>query len=507
MSNELKEIPVFAKKFISEFIHIKEIDSILLENLEFQEQEGIKILILPIVDQVPENKRGIARIFISNSSDIPLDLSVYYSVTGWFSDLNKLDNIKYVNTIKIYPSEVFVRDIVFKSSVKQGKNYFQLIVSKKKARVPKEFIATHMEYSQIREILEDVQIERSNYLGMSSKAYVDPRSLNYWLYYSIFGPNVYRKDGIIFLLLKILGILAGGTFIALSFLLSHIFAREYILPAASIVIIISLLSLFTNADRKKIKLIRELGLSEQKKKVKLDIIIETTKEGLTKFCLNDINFGYNKDTNVISWKPGANKLYEKLITTISDTLNIPTNLEPTGEIVVSAIPQVTPQVKETRAVEAVDTDTGEDFGIDLDDEDGIAFDKGVIESVSEDAQAVSMEIDGVQMDIDVVESTTSVTPDIESIRTEPEIKQHIEPMVTDSAVEPEVDKIESSTSVEPKIQPIETKSEGVLSDTRGLVTPGKKIDVDTIPAPKKLPVKPKKDTSKGSVREMNEEEK
>ncbi|MCG3221097.1 MAG: hypothetical protein H7641_06915, partial [Candidatus Heimdallarchaeota archaeon] len=63
MSNELKEIPVFAKKFIPEFIHDIEIDQILLENLDFQEQEGIKILILPIIDQIPENKRGIVRVF------------------------------------------------------------------------------------------------------------------------------------------------------------------------------------------------------------------------------------------------------------------------------------------------------------------------------------------------------------------------------------------------------------------------------------------------------------
>jgi hypothetical protein len=500
MSNELKEIPVFAKKFIPEFIHYKEIDQILLENLDFQEQDGIKLLILPIVDQVPENKRGIIRVFIANSSDTPLDLSVYHSLTGWFSDLNKLERLNYIDTIKVHPSEVYVRDIAFKSSVKQGKNYFQILVSKKKTRVPKEYFSAHIEYSQIREIVEDVQIERSNYMGMLSRPYVDPRSLNYWVYYSIFGPNVYRTDGIFLILLKVLGILAGGTFIALSFILSDIFAKEYILPASGIVIIISLLSLFTNADRKKVKLINGLTLSDEKRKVNLAVINETSEEGLHKFCVNDINFGYTRETNVISWKPGANKLFEKLVTSISELLRIPTGLEPLSDVPVAV---TTPVVEP----EPVSVQEEEVFGIDLDHEEGIEFGEGVVESVSEDAQAVEMEIDGVQMDIEVVDSKSSVTPEVDSIVTQPEVKQHVEPIVTDSAVEPSIEKIESETAVEPKIQPIETKSEGMLSDTRGMVSPGKKIDVDTIPAPKKLPVKSKKDTSKGSVKEMSEEEK
>ena len=509
MSNELKEIPVFAKKFIPEFIHNKDIDQILLENLDFQEQDGIKILILPIVDQIPENKRGIVRVFISNTGDAPLDLSVYFSITGWFSDLNKLEKLNYIDTLKIHSSEVYVRDIVFKSSIKQGKNYFQLIVSKKKTRTPKEYVSTHIEYSQIRDILEDVQIERSNYLGMLSRAYVDPRSLNYWVYYSIFGPNVYRKDSIILLLLKILGILAGGTFIALSFLLSDIFAQEYILPVGSIVIIVSLLSLLTNADRKKIKLISELGLSSQKKKINLASLNKTSAEGLQRFCVNDINFGYNKETNIISWKSGANKLFEKLITTSSDILNIPTGLEP-----ISLVPVITPTpvaetvgIQDDEQVIGIKLDDEQVFGIELDEEEGIDFEKGVVEALSEDAQAVEMEIDGVQMDIEVVDSESSITPEVDSIVTVPKVKQQVEPIITDSSIEESVEKIESKTAVVPKIQPIETKTKGVLSDTRGLVTPGKQIDVDTIPAPKKLPVKPKKDSSKGSVKDMSKEEK
>ncbi|MCG3222698.1 MAG: hypothetical protein H7641_15060, partial [Candidatus Heimdallarchaeota archaeon] len=444
-------------------------------------------------------KRGIVRVFISNTGDVPLDLSVYFSITGWFSDLNKLEKLKYIDTLRVHPSEVFVRDIVFKSSVKQGKNYFQLIISKKKARVPKEYVSSHIEYSQIREILEDVQIERSNYLGMLSRAYVDPRSLNYWVYYSIFGHNVYRKDGLILLLLKILGILAGGIFITLSFLLSNIFAQEYILPVSSIVIIISLLSLLTNADRKKIKLINELGLSDQKKKINLATINKTTAEGLQRFCVNDINFGYNRETNVISWKPGANKLFEKLITTISDILSIPTGLEPLAEV---------PVVAPTPVAETVSIQEDEQvFGIELDHEEGIDFEEGVVEAVSEDAQAVKMEIDGVQIEIEVVDSESSITPEVDSIITEPDLKQQVEPIVTDSTIEQSVEKIESKTAVEPKIQPIETKTEGMLSDTRGMVSPGKQIDVDTIPAPKKLPVKPKKDSSKGSVKDLSKEEK
>jgi hypothetical protein len=300
-------------------------------------------------------------------------------------------------------------------------------------------------------------------------------------------------------LLKVLGILAGGVFIALSFLLPSIFAREYILPASSIVIIIVLFSLLTNADRKKVKLINNLDLSDQKKKVNLHSIKETSIESLQKFCLNDINFGYDRETNIISWKSGANKLYEKLITSISEILNIPTGLEPLSTPSVAATPSVVELAVEPEEPE---------IGIDLDHEEGIDFEKGVVEAISEDAKGVDMEIDGVQMDIEVVDSESSVKPEVESIVTKPEIKQQIEPIVTDSAVEPSVEKIESKTAVEPKIQPIETKTQGVLSDTRGMVSPGKQIDVDTIPAPKKLPVKPKKENKKGSVKDLsNEEEK
>ena len=497
MSNEFIEIPVFARNFIPEFIHIKEIDNLLSENLDFQEQDGIKFLILPIIDQVPENKRGIMRIFISNSTDTALDLSVYTSITGWFSDLNKLENLKYIDTIKVHPREVYIKDIAFKSSIKQGKNYLQLIISKQKTRVPKEYVATHIEYSQIREILEDIQVERSNYLGMSSKAYVDPRSINYWIFYSIFGPNVYRKDSVVLLLLKILGILAGGTFIALAFLLSDIFAQEYILPTGGIVIIISLLSLLTNADRKKIKLIGDLNLSDQRRKIRIESIKSSTPERLQKFCLNDINYNYDRESNVIDWKPGANKLFEKLITSISETLKIPTNLTPThGEPSI-----VTQQVVETPPVQEE-----EEFGIELDHEEGIEFEKGVIDAIGEDASGVEVEIDGVQMDIEVVDSKSAVIPEIDSIKTQPEVEQQIDPIVTDSTVEPKVEKIESKTAVEPEIQPIETKTEGVLSDTRGLTSPGKKIDVESIPSPKKLPARPKKEPSKKSVRDGNSEE-
>ena len=93
MTNEIMENPVFASKFIPKFTHYDEINEVLIENLQFDEHETIEILLLPIIDQVPENKKGIVRTFNKNKSPNTLIINIYYNQTGWFSDLPKNENL------------------------------------------------------------------------------------------------------------------------------------------------------------------------------------------------------------------------------------------------------------------------------------------------------------------------------------------------------------------------------------------------------------------------------
>ena len=496
MSNDFMENPFFASQFIPNFSNTEEADNILLENLDFQEKDEINIAFLPIVTQVPEKKRGIMRVFIANTGDLPVVLSVYYSITGWFSDLQKLENLKFVESISINPSQVWFRDIAFRSSIKQGKNYFQLLVSKgknvyvrkngkakRKASIS-NFATMHSEYSQIREITENVQIERSNYLGMASKAYINPRALNYWTYYSLFGSRVYRKESSIILNLKILGLLAGITFIVLAILMPEFFIREYTLPASIIFTIISLLSFLSNVDRKKILLIQELDLSGHKRKSSLQHLKETSSSALQKYCTNDLNFHYDKENNTIRWKEGANKMYEKTIPSVARVLHIPLKVKPAIMIKKSEVEEIKDREVLKQKIEK---------GINLQHEKGIEF--------NEEMLIMSGDSEAVEMDIDSIKTDTRMDPDIDPIEIETELKQEIDPIETTTRMEPEIEPIETGTRIETKVDTIDIEGKELVTDVKAMTSITKTIDVSTIPEPKKLPKK-EKDKSKGSAKDI-----
>jgi hypothetical protein len=483
MSNEIMENPVFASKYISKFTHYDEINDILLENLQFEEQEGVEILLLPIIDQVPENKKGIVRTFIKNKSFNTLMLNIYYNQTGWFSDLPKNENLRFLESFTIGPSEIWVRDIEFRSMIKQGKNYLQIVATQEKSKKPKEFVSAHIEYTQTREIIESIQIERSNYMGMLSKAYINPRSLKYWIFYSIFGKRIYRKENIFIFLLKRLLLLAGITFFTLYFVLPRIFEQGYVLPLSIIAIVVSLFSFFLERDAKKLKIIHELGLSESDKKASLKLVKETYGEFLLKFCTNDINFDYDLENDIVHWKEGANRLYEKIIPVISQTLNIPANIKPPIKFRPSRVEVFEDKEQLKEKIEK---------GIELQHEEGVRF--------RDEIKEVAKDIDGVEISIDVIESDTQIEPEYKGIKTEPHIDSKIDPIVTKTSVEPEIEKIESKTAVEPEIEkiesktivepiiePVKTKTEGLISGEREKPRKRKSIDFDAIPEPRKLP--------------------
>ncbi len=495
MSEEFLENPVFASRFISNFTHYNELDKILLENLDFEQKEEISIALLPIVSQVPENNRGIIRVFIVNTSTLPIDLSLYYFITGWFSDLHKLDNLKFVETITLPPAQVWFRDIAFRSTIKQGKNYFQLLLGKinsksvkkngrvKKKISPDDFYTAHSEYLQIRAILEGPQIERSNFLGMSSKAYINPKSLNYWTYYSLFGTRMYRKEHPFILSLKLIGLLAGATFIVLPLLLTSIFTQSYILPIAATVTFVSLISFLTRIDNKKIKLIQKLDLVCHKRKCSLEHLKETPTTVLQKYCLNDINYSFDVKNNAIRWKEGANKMFEKTIPEVARILHSPTEIKPTL------------RVQESRVEEIKDKETLKqriEEGIQLQHEKGIRFAEQ-LETVSDDVEPVTTETEGLKSD-------SYVHPDIDPIELDPKLKPDIDPIETSASLDPDIDPIETETTMLPEIEPLDTEGKQLVSDVEPMRIDAKTIDVGTIPEPRKLPKKPK-DKTKDSVKD------
>ena len=480
MSEEISDNPIFASNVITRFSHSSEIDKILLDNLEMESKEGISYLIFPIIDQVPENKKGIVRIFIANTSEQIRTISVFYSIIGWFSDLNKIENKNSVEKISLNPGEVWFRDILFKSSIKQGKNYFQVHIFEDKNVLSSPYI----EYAQIREILEVKQIERSNFLGMNSKAYINPEAINYWIYLSLFGKRRYKKESGVWMVFKLVGLLGGGTFVALSFIFQDLFP-EAILPVSAIISILSFLSFFSNLDDKYVNKIRELRLTENPRKGSTELSRKMPEDVLQKFCFPDMNYGFSKEKNIVYWKEGANKLYEKIIPQVGRLLNLPVDIQPFTRALSSKVEEIKDKEELKKKIEQ---------GIQLQHEEGIRFDEK-IDTMSEDSEAVSTEVQAFITD-------SSVDPVVETIVSDTSMDPQIETIKTETTVEPKVDVIKTESSMDAKIKTIETKPKSLVSDVRGVAI-GKKTDLETIPEPKKLPFK-KEDKTKRSVKDQDE---
>ena len=498
MSNVAKENPIFATRFVSEFTHYRDIDADIMENIKLESIKDISFILLPIVDQVPEKGRGIVRILVTNNSGQPITLSIRYSLIGWYSDLSKKNKSTKLETLTILPREVWFRDIAFVSKIKQGKNYLKILFMQKRQL----YASTHIEYSQTREIEDQKQVERSNFLGMQSKAFINPHSLNYWIYYSIFGPYKYRKESTFLLILKIFGVIAGGILLGLSYPFSTTTARlpDYVIPISIIVILISLLSFLSNLDASKVKLIKELELTDQVRKASLETALSTNVSMLQKFVLNDMNFTYNSEKNAVYWKEGANKLYQRLIPDIGNMLGISTDIKDT---VVQARTEV--EVIEDRD----ELKKKISQGIELQHEEGIRL-RGEVESVAEDAKGVEVDTDeidsktSIEEDYDSIKTAPKIEQQIEAIQTQPEIKQEIEPLESKSHIEQDIEPLISDTSIDKSIEPIVTETKPVVEDTRGYI--GELTDVDTIPIPKIIPGHEFNKTDKKSVKEIKKED-
>ncbi|MHA1199719.1 MAG: hypothetical protein ACTSQF_10365 [Candidatus Heimdallarchaeaceae archaeon] len=498
MSNEIKENPIFASKFVSKFTHYTDVDADIRENIEMETIKDISYAILPIVDQVPERRRGIVRIFVTNNSGQPITLAVRYSIIGWYSDLSKKNKSTKLGTITIKPREVWFRDICFVSSIKQGKNYIKFLFMQNR----EEYASTHIEYSQIREIEDLKQIERSNYLGIQSKAYINPQSLNYWIYYSIFGPYRYRKEHTILLISKIFSFVAGGILLGLSYPFSTTTTSLplYVVPISICVIIISLLSFFSNMDASKVKLIKELKLTDQERKGSLEYALETNASMLKNFVRNDMNFAFDSEKKTIHWKEGANKLYQRLVPDVGNMIGITTEIHGT--------------TVQTRAeVEVIDDRDALkkkiEKGINLQHEEGIRL-RGVVDAMGEESEGVQIDtgdIDtqsSIQEDYDVIKTVPEIKQDIDPIKTVPDLKLEIAPIETKPKIEQKIEPIVSDTSIDKEIEPIVTETKSAVEDTRGYI--GEPTDVETIPVPKDIPGHMFKGQDKKSVKDIKKEE-
>ncbi len=495
MSNEILDNPIFASNIIPKFTHNEEIDSALLDNLEMETHEDLSYAMFPIIEQVPENKRGIVRLFIANTGDLSLTIHVYYSLVGWFSDLHKNTKKISVEKIIINPKEVWYRDIVFKSNIKQGKNYFKISFYQNK----KLLKSNHIEYSQIREIQDIKQIERSNFLGMTSKPYINPRAANYWVFYSLFGKKKYVKESPVLIIFKLVGFLAGATFVALSLLITETFP-EAILPVSAIITILSFLSFFSNLDDKYVKLIYNLRLTKNTRRGTLYLAKEMPNEILQKYCFSGLNYGYETESDILYWKEGAIKLYEKLIPLVGRLLHLSTDIKPTSAVLVSKVEEIKDKDELKKKIEE---------GIQLHYEEGIRFDEGV-EPLGKDAEAVHTDVrvfdsdTSMQPDVTVIKTDTTMEPQVDIIETKTKMEPKVDVITTDSSLDNEIDPIEIDSSLESKVIPIETEPKSLVTKVRGVVI-GKHTDVATIPEPKKLPFT-KKDESKKSMKDREDSE-
>jgi len=496
MSKEIFDNPVFASNIIPIFTHNEEIDSALIDNLEMKTHENLSYALFPIVEQVSENKRGIVRLFIANIGDLPRTIHVYYSLIGWFSDLQK--DIKKISIEKIIvgPKEVWYRDIVFKSNIKQGKNYFKISLYENK----KLLRSSHIEYSQIREIEDIKQIERSNFFGMTSKPYINPRAANYWVFYSLFGKKKYVKEGPVLIVFKLVGFLGGATFITLALLMKNLFP-EIILPVSVIITLLSFLSFFSNLDDKYVKLIYNLKLSKDTRRGTLYLAKQMPNEILKKYCVSGLNYGYEAESDTLYWKEGAIKLYEKLIPLVGRLLHLPTDIKPTSAVLVPKVAEIKDKDEFKKKIE---------LGIQLQYEDGIRFEEGV-DPLGEDSDAVHTEVQvfdtdsSMQPDVDIIRTETTIDPIIVPIKTDSSLDNEIIPIETDSSLDNEIVPIKTDSSLDNEIVPIETEPKALVSKVRGVII-GKKTDVATIPEPKKLPFT-KKDDTKKSVKDITDLEK
>ncbi len=482
MTNEILENPIFASKFISKFTHYTELDKDFRDNIEMESVKALSYVMLPIVDQIPENKKGIVRIFLTNNESQPITLTIKYSIVGWFSDLRKHEKTKKLETITLQPEEVWFRDVSFVSSIKQGKNYFQLLVYEKK----EVYLTANFEFSQIREIEDLKQVERSNFLGMLSKPYINPQSLNYWTFYSLYGPNTYVKESIIFLFLKIIGALSGIVLIALTIPTTTIFP-DYVLPIGIFVTAISLLAFISNLDDKHVKFIYELGLTDNPKRGSIKTTSSTISATLQKFSKNDMNFSYDAEKEIINWKEGSNKLYQKLIPQFANRLQLSYDIGEEIQVSRPIAEEITDKEELKKKIEE---------GIQLQHEEGIKF-RDEIDSVGDDST-------GVLVKSKAMESSTSVKPEFDSIITEDSVKPDIEAIETQPKMDPLVEAIETQPKMDPLVEPIKTKAEGVVKDAQGYI--GKPTDTETIPVPKELPDDLKSDDKKKSVKEFKKDE-
>ena len=282
MKSKVVEHPVFASRFIKQFTHYDQIDELLLSNLEWNaENKSFAISLLPLTDNIPESRSLIVRVFIANLTSENQKITVFYSASTFYSDLQRLEKLKKIGTITLEPKSVYFRDISYKDYQKrQGKHYFQITIAKKgfhkriKQKVKKEeskdaILSAYLSYTCLREIKEFLQLERTNYLGLNSKPYVNPMSVKYWLYYSIFGPYTYRDEGTFVQILK--GILMVGGIVGILFnQFESTISPPWLMPVSIAGTTIGLLSLFSNRDKATVELAKELKLTPYKRKATLN---------------------------------------------------------------------------------------------------------------------------------------------------------------------------------------------------------------------------------------------
>ncbi|MHA1869109.1 MAG: hypothetical protein ACTSVB_00405 [Candidatus Heimdallarchaeaceae archaeon] len=429
--------PLLASKYIRKFTHYSEFDNILINNLDWKGNETIGIYILPIIDTVPSKKNGIFRIFVSNKAETALKVKVHVRNFGYLNEKEKLNKSQIAfRKLIIDKNEVWYRDVIIPSDIKLGKNFFQLVV-KYRLNKKKRRIYDLIDYTEIMPLDNIKQIARKNFLGLTQKSYINPSSVSYWIYCSLFGPRNYSKEPTFIYLTKWIVFLLSISTISISFIISSL--PEIVLYVSSAGALLSFLTFFTDLDRHTVHEINELGLTELKRKALVDNI-PTKIDWFKLFTLKSEYFYFIEEELNFAWKTNSDNSFKPVIYSLNQALNSQISIkegtkEEEERIMEEIITNKKIEQKETKT--KVKEEKKEHEGITFEEDLSISFDSKIqildsITSYSVPSSAIELE-DSFELPVEVIKTETFIEPDSIAFDViDKPFTTELEPIITDS---------------------------------------------------------------------------
>ncbi|MHA1116348.1 MAG: hypothetical protein ACTSRR_10255 [Candidatus Heimdallarchaeaceae archaeon] len=445
--------PLLVCKYIKKFTHYPEFDRILIDNLDWKREDIIGISIIPIVDTVPSGKNAIFRIFISNMGETTQKVKVHVRTFGYLSKKEKLNRSQIAfRKLIINNNEVWYRDVIIPSDIKLGKNFFQLVV-KYKVNKKKRIIYEIKEYTEIMPLDHIKQIARQNFLGLAQKPYIDPSSISYWIYCSLFGSRNYSKEPTFIYITKWIVFLLSISTIGAYFTLP---LPEIVLYIGSGGALLSFLTFFTDLDRHTVREIHDLGLTELKRKAFIDNIPKKT-EWLKLFTLKSDYFYFIEEESTFAWKTSTDNSFKPVIYSLNQVLDTQLSIK---EGTKEEEERIIEEIITNRKIEKIKTKTKTKE--EVEEHEGIVFEEDL--SISFDAK------------MQILDSITSYTVPSKAIELEDSFELPVEIIKTETFIEPD------SVAFDVLDKPFTTDLEPIITDSESIDSKGslkfKKTNID-----------------------------